>query len=55
MRSVVVVPVIVGTLGSITKKLVDWLGKLDITSNTAMLQKTAFSATARILRKVLDY
>ncbi|XP_063592486.1 uncharacterized protein LOC134769676 [Penaeus indicus] len=32
MRSVIVVPVIVGSLGSVTKKLDDWLEKLDITN-----------------------
>ena len=40
MRSGTVVPVIVGSLGSITKKLDEWLRKLDITRNTAILQKT---------------
>ena len=39
MKSVIVVPVIVGELGNITKKLDEWLGKLDITVNTALLQK----------------
>ena len=55
MRSVIVVPVIVGALGSITKKLDDWLEKLDITVNGALLQKTTLLGTARILRKVLEY
>ena len=34
MRSVIVVPLIVGALGSITKKLDEWLEKLDIPLNT---------------------
>ncbi len=55
MRSVIVVPVIVGALGSVTKKLDEWLEKLDITINTAILQKTTLLGTARILRKVLEY
>ena len=55
MRSVIVVPVIVGALGSITKKLDEWVEKLDITVNIALLQKTTLLGTARILRKVLEY
>ena len=55
MRSVIVVPVIVGALGSITKKLDEWLEKLDITVNIALLQKTTLLGTARILREVLEY
>ena len=55
MRSVIVVPVIVGALGSIRKKLDDWLEKLDITVNGALLQKTTLLGTARMLRKVLEY
>ena len=55
MRNVLVVPVIVGTLGSIPKKLNKWLDKLDIKVNTALIQKTTILGTARILRKVLEY
>ena len=55
MKNVIVVPVIIGALGSITKKLDEWLEKLDITVNTALLQKTTLLGTARILRKVLGY
>ena len=46
MRSVIVVPVIVVALRSITKNLHEWLEKL-------LLQKTKLLGTARILRKVL--
>ena len=55
MRSMIVVPVIVGALESITKKLDEWLEKLDITVNIALLQKTTLLGTARKLRKVLEY
>ena len=54
-RNVVVLPVIVGALGSITKKLGEWIRKLDISLAIGLLQKTAILGTARILRKVLDY
>ena len=55
VRSVIVLPVIVGGLGSIAKKLDECLGRLDITLNTALLQKTKLLGTVRILRKVLAY
>ena len=47
-----VVPVVVGALGEVNKKEHTWLGKLGITINTGLLQKTALLGTARILRKV---
>ena len=55
MRSVIVVPVVIGALGSITKKLNEWLEKLELTVNIVLLQKTTLLETARILRKVLEY
>ena len=55
LRNVIVVPVIVGALGSITKKLGEWIKKLDISIAIELLQKTTILGTARILRKVLDY
>ena len=55
LRNVIVVPVIVGALGSITKKLGEWIKKLDISITIELLQKTTILGTARILRKVLDY
>ena len=42
-----VVPVVVGTLGAVSKRL-------GITIRTGLLQKTALLGTARILRKVLE-
>ena len=55
MWSVIVVPVIVGALRSITKKLDEWLEKLDFIVNIPLLQKTTLLGTTRISRKVLDY
>ena len=54
MGSVKVVPVVMGALGSITKKLNEWLEKLNITLTTTLLQKTLLG-TASILIKVLKY
>ena len=50
----VVVPVVVGALGAVSKRLDTWLDKLGITIDTGSLQKTALLGTARILRKVLE-
>ncbi|CAH3194267.1 unnamed protein product, partial [Porites evermanni] len=54
MGRVEVVPVVVGALGAVSKRLDTWLDKLGITINTGFLQKTALLGTARILRKVLE-
>ena len=54
MRTVQVVPIVVGSLGSVTKSLDKWLGKLNIKISISLLQKTALLGTARILRKVLE-
>ena len=54
LRTVQIVPVVVGALGSVTKRLREFLKKLNITIQTRFLQKTALLGTARILRKVLD-
>ena len=49
-----VVPVVVDTLGAVSKRFDTWLDKLGITINTGLLQKTAKLGTARILRKVSE-
>ena len=54
LQSAQVIPIIVGALGGLTRKLGDWVGKLGITLQTAFLQKTALLGTARIMRKLLD-
>ena len=55
IRSIKVIPVVVGALGIISKKLKNCIEELGVLKNTALLQKTALLGTARILRKVLDY
>ena len=49
-----VLPVVIGDLGSVTKKFDGWFEKLRITNNVGVMQKTALVGTARILRKVLE-
>ena len=54
-KRTVMVPVVIGALGSITKRLHSFLGLLGIDSlNLYILQKTALLGTATILRKVLQ-
>ena len=54
VRHVEVVPIVVGALGGVGKRLGGWLAKLGIAIKTGLLQKTALLGTARILRKVLE-
>ena len=56
IRTVQVVLIVVGSLGSVTKSLDKLLamGKLNIKIRISLLQKTALLGTARILRKVLE-
>ena len=54
MRTVQVVPIVVGSLGSVTKNLDKWLAKLNVKISIPLLQKTTLLGTARILRKVLE-
>ena len=50
----VVIPVVIGALGSVTKGSDRWIEKLGIPFNVGVIQKTALLGTARILRKVLE-
>ena len=54
LKKVEVVPVVIGALGSVTKKFDRWIEKLGTTFNVGVVQKTALLGTARILRKVLE-
>ena len=54
IRSIKAIPVVVGALGSTSKKLKKYVEELGDVINTALLQKTALLGAARILRKVLD-
>ena len=49
------VPIVVGSLGSVTKILDKWLGKLNDKISISLLQKTTLLGTARILRIVLEF
>ena len=53
LRNLKIVPVVIGTLGSVSAEY-RWTGKLGITCNVGVMQKTALLGTAKILRKVLE-
>ena len=53
IRSIKVIPVVVGALGSTSKQQKKRM-ELEVVIRTALLQKTALLGTACILRKVLD-
>ena len=52
-RNVEIAPVVIGALGSVSTEFDRWMGKLTITCNVGVMQKTALLGTAKILRKVL--
>ena len=54
MKKVIVIPIIVGALGAMSKDLENYIEQLEITIRLEHLQKTALLGTARILRKVLE-
>ena len=53
LRNVEIVLAVIGTLGSVSAEFDRWMGKLGITCNVGVMQKSALLGTARILRKVL--
>ena len=48
------IPLVVGSLGSIPKQFGNRLKQIGITVGTAQVQKTVLLGTAGILRKVLE-
>ena len=49
-----VIPVVVGALGTTTKKLKQWLSDIGIETRIVKLQKTIILYSARILQNVLE-
>ena len=47
-----IIPLVVGSLGAISKQFGNRLKQIGITPGTALVQKTVLLGTARILRKV---
>ena len=51
---VTIIPIVIGTLGTDTKELVQGLDDLEITERLESIQTTALLRSARILRRVLE-
>ena len=54
LSQVVVVPVVTGSLGVTSKRLKDWLEKVNVKCSIELLQKAVLLGTAKILRQVLE-
>ena len=54
LRNVEIVPVVVGALESVSAEFDKWIGKLGITCNVGVMQKSVMLGIARILREVLE-
>ena len=54
LRNAEMVLVVIGALGSVSAEFDRWMGKLGITCNVGVMQKSVLLGTARILRKVLE-
>ena len=54
MKRVKVVPVVIGVLGTIPKRLEDYLRNINAGIELAALQRTVLLGSARILRRVLE-
>ena len=54
VRKIEVVPVVIGALGSVSKKFEQWMKKIGITVKVEQVQVTTLLETARILRRLLE-
>ena len=54
LRNVEIVPVVIVALGNISAEFDREMGRLGMTCNVGVMQKSALLGTARILRKVLE-
>ena len=53
-QEIIIIQIIIGTLGTVSKNFEHWLRKLDIMVNFSTLQKARLSGSARVIRKILD-
>ena len=53
MKKIEVIPIVVGALGAVSRKLDNWIEKLDVQRRVELFQKTALLGTARIPRRCL--
>ena len=55
MRKVIVVPVVIGALGTVSVNFKEYMKRIGVNVRLEVIQKTAFLGTAMILRKVLSH
>ena len=53
-RNVTIIPIVVGALGTVGKRLSQWLKRINMEDSFELLQKSCLLGTARIIRKVLE-
>ena len=53
-KTVKIVPIIIGALGTVQRSLKEWLVILDMTGDIELLQRVCLLGTARIVRRVLE-
>ena len=53
VSKVTVIPIVIGTLGTVSRNAISWHGKLDIPDIVGSTQLSAILGTAHVLRKVL--
>ena len=51
---VTIIPIVIGTFGTLTKRLLKGLEDLEVGDRVETIQTTALLKTARILRRVLE-
>ena len=51
---VIIIPIVIGAFGTVTKGLLKGLGDLEVGGRVETIQTTALLKTARILRRVLE-
>ena len=54
LKEVRVIPIVIGSLGTISNNFESWLEKLNLKSTIELMQKAALLGTAKIIRKVLE-
>ena len=54
MKSVTVLPVVIGALGAVSQRFAGYVRKVGTNIRLEIIQKTALLGSARLLRKVLS-
>ena len=54
MKKVVIVPIVIGALGTVTERIDSWIEQIGIDCPVALLQKGCLLGSARIIRKVMN-